>query len=378
MIWLTWRQFRAQAAVALGVLGATAVLLVVTGLDLRHIYDTSGVAMCRAHGDCGVLEPAFLSHDRVLRDLLGPALLAIPAILGIFWGAPLVAHELESGSYRLIWTQSVTRTRWLAMKVMLLGFASIAVSGLFSLMVTWWFSPIDKVVLNRFTPGVFDERGIVAVGYAALAFALGLAAGTLIRRTVPAMASALVAFIAARLAVTIWVRPHLASPVQTNMGLSSVPNLGFEQGSQGAEPFLAGNPTIPEAWVNSSQIVDKGGHLPSAQSLHSFLVRACPEIASSPKSGARPAPAAFQDCIAQLSTKFHLLVTYQPASRYWLFQVYELAIFLALALLVTGISFWWIRRDAPHRSEREARRTDKGRGNDEGDRLSRPALRSAQ
>ena len=77
-----------------------------------------------------LLDAGFLSHDKFLRDLLGPLMLAVPALLGIFWGAPLVARELETGTYRLAWTQSVTRTRWLAVKVALVGLASVAVAGL--------------------------------------------------------------------------------------------------------------------------------------------------------------------------------------------------------------------------------------------------------
>ena len=189
MIWLAWRQFRVQAVVALALLVALAVVMLVTGLHLRDLYDASGIATCKVHGDCATVEATFLAHESFLRNLLGPLLLAIPVLTGIFWGAPLLARELENGTYRLAWTQSVTRTRWLATKITLVGLASIAVAGLFSLMVSWWFHPIDKVSMNRLTPGVFDERGIVAIGYAALAFALAVAAGAVIRRTLPAMAT---------------------------------------------------------------------------------------------------------------------------------------------------------------------------------------------
>jgi len=76
----------------------------------------------------------------------------------------------------------------------------MALAGFLGLMLTWWASPIDTVNMNRFAPGVFDQRGMVAIGYAAFAFALGVTAGVLIRRTLPAMATTLVAFVAARLA----------------------------------------------------------------------------------------------------------------------------------------------------------------------------------
>jgi hypothetical protein len=351
MIWLTWRQFRVQAAVAVIFLLLAAVILGITGAHLRDLYNASGISTCRAHGDCATVYASFHAHESLLRNLLGPLLLAIPVLIGIFWGAPLLARELENGTYRLAWTQSVTRTRWLATKIALVGLASIAVAELFSLMVGWWFSPIDKINMNRLTQGVFDERGIVAIGYAAFAFALAVTAGALIRRTLPAMASTVVAFVGVRLILTYWIRPHLIAPAHTATALESASNIGFE-GSPSGETFVAGNPSIPNTWVLSSRIVDNAGHAPTTQSLHRFLQTACPNIGAPPVGGGTPPvgghqPAnqeTFQACINQLSAKFHLAVTYQPASRYWPLQGYETAIFLGLALILAGFCFWWVRR----------------------------------
>jgi hypothetical protein len=133
-------------------------------------------------------------------------------------------------------------------------------------------------------------------------------------------------------------------------GFGAASNLGFEANGASALTFVAGPPHIPNAWVYSDQIVDKAGNAARSQSLHTFLLRFCPNIATPPRSTPTGAqvhpgdPAAFQACITKLSAKFHETVTYQPASRYWTFQAYETAIFLVLALILTGISFWWIRR----------------------------------
>jgi len=355
MTWLTWRQFRVQAAVAVIFLAVAAVVLGVTGSHLRDLYNSSGVAECNAHGpstssrsiaiDCATVYATFFSHDSLLRNLLGPLLLAIPVITGIFWGAPLLARELENGTYRLAWTQSVTRTRWLASKITLVGLASIAVAELFSLMVSWWFSPIDKVNMNRLTQGVFDERGVVAIGYAAFAFALAVAVGALIRRTLPAMATTLLAFVGVRLIMTYWIRPHLLSPTHTTAGLQSASNIGFEGGPLGAT-FVARDPSLPNTWVLSSRIVDTADRAPTTRSMHDFLHTACPNIGAPPiAGGARPASeGAFQACVGQLSAKFHLAVTYQPAGHFWPLQGYETAIFLGLALVLVGSCFWWVRR----------------------------------
>ena len=105
----------------------------------------------------------------------------------MFWGAPLVAREFETGTFRLAWTQGVTRTRWLAVKLGLGGLVSMAVAGLLSLMVTWWSSPLDRVHANRLTPWSSGCATSSPIGYAAFAFALGVTAGLLFRRMLPAM-----------------------------------------------------------------------------------------------------------------------------------------------------------------------------------------------
>ena len=135
--------------------------------------------------------------------MLGPALIAIPALLGMFLGAPLVARELESGTFRLA-TQSVTRRRWLAVRFALVGGAALVVAGAASWLVTWWFAPLDAVNMNRFDPSVFTARGVVAIGYAGFAFALGVAAGALTRRTLPAIGATLLGFAGTRIAFTFW------------------------------------------------------------------------------------------------------------------------------------------------------------------------------
>ena len=148
-------------------------------------------------GPGGCVNPV-ATDDGKLQTLALALVLIVPVVIGMFWGAPLVARELETGTFRLAWTQSVTRLRWLLVKLGLVGLASAVVGGLLSLMVSWWFSPIDKVSANRFSPAAFGMHGFVPAGYALFAFVLGATVGVLFRRTLPAMAVTLVGFIAAR------------------------------------------------------------------------------------------------------------------------------------------------------------------------------------
>jgi hypothetical protein len=319
MIRFSWLQFRVQAAVVAGALLVIALAFILTGPNLAHLYDTT-VATCSARRDCSTATVNFLTHDRLLQDF-GNLVIAAPAVVGIFWGAPLVARELETGTYRLVWTQGVTRTRWLAAKLGIIGLASVAAAGLLSLMVTWWSSPFDRVNMNQFT-SVFDQRGVVPIGYGAFAFALGVTAGLLLRRTLPAMAATLAAFVAVRVLITFWVRPHLMAPVRTTSALQMTAGTTFNQTNNGPLTVIGAK---PGAWVFSDRIVDASGHPVGG----SFLSRgACLQSRGSPA------------CIGKLRE----VLVYQPASRYWAFQWYEMAIFIGLALILGGLCFWWIRR----------------------------------
>jgi len=340
-----WRQFRIQAAVAFAALAALAILLAITGTRLDHLYNTT-VAGCNAQGDCQAAKNAFIANDAFLRNGLGSLLLVVPALIGVFWGAPLIARELETGTFRLAWTQSVTRRRWLLVKLGVVGASSMCVAGLLSLMVTWWFSPLDRVNANRFSPAVFDVRDIAPIGYAAFA----ATAGALTRRTMPAIATTLVAFVGTRLAMTHWLRPQLITPAHLDLALNPT-TTGY-----GAQDFLLfvststlqpATPNIPNAWITSTQIVDRAGHGLTTQ----FLASACPQLISDGGSAGShhttEVPAAaqqvLQNCVAKVGTTYHELITYQPASRYWDFQSLELAIYLGVALILAGFCLWWVR-----------------------------------
>jgi hypothetical protein len=323
MIRFTWLQFRAQAVVVAGALA----LLAVAAAGLLH------------------------RDDGTVRLWLGVLVLVAPGLIGMFWGAPLVAREFEEGTFRLAWTQSVTRTRWMAVKLAVVGLASIAAAGLLSLVVTWWSSPLDRADLNQFA--TFDQRGIAPIGYAAFAFTLGVLAGALIRRTLPAMFVTLAVFIAVRLTEFSWLRPRLLHPVLLNLALNPG-STGY--GQQGTLSVLFSSPTLmpdppnlPNTWITSLAVVNARGQALTTQ----VLTRACPDIGQGGGGGGglgghSKAPQAVvnrtQDCVAKIGTTYHEAVAYQPASRYWPLQWYELAIFLGVALILAAACLWRIRR----------------------------------
>jgi hypothetical protein len=316
MIWLAWRQFRVQALTALIAFAALGAVLAYTGPHVTHLYQASGIQACRAsHGDCGPLIDNFTSHY-VWWHGLGAFVIVLPAIIGVFWGAPLLARELETGTYRLAWTQSVTRTRWLTTKVTMIGAASIITAAAFSVIIALWLSPFDSVAGNRFSPGTFSQRGIVPIAYTAFAFTLGVVLGALIRRLLPAMVTTLAAFAAVRLAVQQWIRPHLATPLHvTATVFDRTAGLG------------------QSVWVVSSRIVDKAGHTVTIDRDTIRTRCGLPEGEFS------------RDALGACSQRLglHAVLTIQPAHRYWPFQVWEFAIFTVLACALVAFAFWWVR-----------------------------------
>jgi hypothetical protein len=317
MIWLAWRQFRVQALTAVAAFIVLGAVLAYTGPHVTHLYNTSGIHACQAaHGDCGPLIDNFTSHYPWWHGL-GALTIALPALVGVFWGAPLLSRELETGTYRLAWTQSVTRTRWLATKVILIGVASIITATAFSVIIAVWLSPFDRVAGNRFSPGTFSQRGIVPVAYTLFAFALGVACGALIRRLLPAMVATLAGFAAVRLVVQQWIRPHLATPLH-------VAGTVFDRSAAVGQ----------SVWIVSSRIVDKAGHTVTIDRDTIRTRCGLPEGEFS--------RTALGACTQRLG--LHSILTIQPAHRYWPFQAWEFAIFTMLAIAVTAFAFWWTRR----------------------------------
>ncbi len=362
MTWFAWRQFRLQAIVAAIILIVLAVVFGITGLHLYHQYDTV-VKHCASHADCGSVISAFQSSNHLLQHFIQAGGILLPALLGAFWGAPLVAREFESGTFRLAWTQSVSRTTWLMGKFAVVALAAVVTDALFTAMATWWARPFDH--LNNSPFSGFDTRDIVPIGYALFAVTLGVAIGLLIRRTVPAMALTFAAFATLRILFTDYVRPRFATPLR----YKSAFNAPFQSSGGGAPSAIAKAGPGANAWVltnttlsRTGKIIGQNGgigpngefNVTSIGSHHDALggVGTCPNRFPSPPAhlvGQRisigPDPAmtkAIETCI----NSFHLqsLYTYQPASRFWTFQWYEMGSYVVLSAVLASLSVWWVRR----------------------------------
>ncbi|WIV61773.1 transporter [Amycolatopsis nalaikhensis] len=326
MTWLAWRQFRVPALSVFAGLAAIAVVLAVTGPDLVGRTDFS--------------DQDVLFSGTIL------VLYLLPAVIGVFWGAPMITRELESGTHSLVWNQTVTRKRWLTTK---LGFgvaAAMLAGGVLSLAVTWWASPIDALAsartapgaLARIAPAVFGARGIAPIGYAAFALVLGVAVGMLLRRTLAAMAVTLVALAAVLLLVPVFVRPYLLPPVDETVSITDR-NITNITGNESGVIEEIGVTRPAGAWMLTNETVDPAGN--AVTPLPDFVQHCMPKPS---REAGPPDHGTVSACLAQLDAHgYHQHITYQPGSRFWALQWLELALYLVLTAALTAFCFRRVR-----------------------------------
>jgi hypothetical protein len=312
MAWVTWRQHRTQLLLAVALLAVVALAAVATGLGIRSAFDRQKLDACvppAARTGCDIIVRHFQGeyHDQVL---VVRYLVFLPALLALFVGAPLLARELEHGTYRLAWTQGVSRRRWLLSQTLLLALASAIGALALSALVMWWRHPFDQLE-GRMAPSRFEIEGLVVPAYAVFALAVGILTGALLKRTVAAMSAALLAFVAARLAVAQFVRPHyVAAEHDTATGLTPT--------------------THAHDWVLSNSLVDAVGRQITAARENLAIVHA------------QQARIDAQDYL--LSLGWRRAVSFQPSDRFWTFQAIEAGIFVGLAAVMVLLTLRLLHR----------------------------------
>jgi hypothetical protein len=322
---LVWRQYRAQGAIAVALLAAFTAVILVDGLQIASHWH-SVLATCAGRSAC--LQQQSPLVNGVVSDL--PYLsLIVPVVLGMLWGAPLVAHELETSTSDFAWAQSITRTRWLAIKAGWLLLAAAVCGGVLAVLTTWWSGPINAESASAFDPGQFDTQGIVPIGYAVFAMALGIAAGTVARRTLPAIAIVLGGFIALRLVIADFLRQHYMAAVTTYYNVT-------------------GSFTPPgQAWVMAQGAVSRTGVTVAMGwgELEPALPASCQRLLPAPGSGKSASLNPVFSCMQ--AHGWRGFATYQPSYRYWPFQGIETGIYVALAAALITVTFVIVRkRDA--------------------------------
>ena len=315
MIWVSWRQQRTETLIALGVLGLLAALLVPTGVHMASVYHHDGLSACFSSNSrvCQGAVGDFSRRFESLGGLLGWFNL-VPGLIGVLLAAPFI-QELENGTFRLAWTQSITRRRWLAVKLGVTIAAALIAALLLTALLTWWRAPLDHLH-GRMESNVFDFEGTVPFAYVLFGLGLALAAGAVWRRTVPAVIVGFAGYTAARVFVATWLRQRYQSPLSSTWPLTKG----------------AGDPNLNHAWVLSQQPSDKLGH---AFRPRPGLLESCSQVITDKTARIDPS------CLAKLGGGYDHAI-YQPASRFWLFQGIETALFGGVAIALILFAAWWV------------------------------------
>jgi hypothetical protein len=324
MAWVTWRQHRIALAGVAVLLGGLALYLWLAGLQIHRDWTTAVTCHPASSGACGALAGYFIS-DWQPAQIISVALQAVPALIGAFVGAPVLAREMETGTFRYAWTQGFGRWRWTLAKLVPLAVVVAAAAGAFSVLVSWYYQPFLTGTVQYYSrpvsldAGMFDLRGVAFTGWTLAAFAIGALAGMLIRRVVPAIAATLAAYTGLALATALYLREHYMTPL------------------------LVKNADAPgSAWV-LSQWWTRGGTPVSQSALSQFLQQEAPQLAGDGKGGIPQSSTVNQYLVRH---GYSLWTSYQPGSRFWPFQWIEGGWLLALSVLLIAATVWLVRRRA--------------------------------
>jgi hypothetical protein len=302
-------------------LGALAVYLWLAGLQIHHAYATDchpasslacSINFSGRYGTTGILVSVFLQ--------------AVPVLIGAFAGAPVLARELETGTYRFAWTQGMGRRRWTLAKLVLLAVVVTAVAGAFSVLYSWFNQPFfASGYAIPFATRVFDLGKVAFAAWTLAAFSIGALAGMLIRRVVPAIAATLAVYAGLALATAGYLRQHYMTPLLTS------------------------HANLPGSAWSVSQWYTKGGKFAfSAQGsqLARTVTRFCPPKIGTSGQGTsvRVGGGSPAQCLSPHG--YTQWTSYQPGSRFWPFQWIEGGWLLALSVLLIAATVWLVRRRA--------------------------------
>jgi hypothetical protein len=321
LLWVTWRQYRVAIAGVTLLLGGLSAWMLISGLQVRSAMDQIGFTGCPSvtAASCAAARQmlagqGYLSTENTFAGVLQ----AVPALAGIFIGGPLLARELESGTFRFAWTQGCGRLRWTVSRLVPLAVLVAAGTAALSLVISWYAQPfLAADATSVFRSTLFDLRGVDLAAWTLAAFTIAALAGLLIRRTVAAMAAAAAAWGGLFAVTSIYLRVRYEAPLVVR-GQASAP----------------GGDGVP--WVLKRWMTGPDGHVLSAPAMGRAVSQARSAL------GTRSGPAATAHWLAR-----HGYITWQrvqPPGRFWHFQLIESGWLLALALVLGAATIWLVRR----------------------------------
>jgi ABC-type transport system involved in multi-copper enzyme maturation permease subunit len=331
MAGVTWRQHRIALAGVTVLLGALALWLWLAGASLHRAYAAAIACHPASSPACQDLINTFsVSAENHFMGSKGPGgilLQLVPALIGAFVGAPVLARELETGTFRYAWTQGLGRWRWALAKLVLLAVVLAAATGAFGALVSWYCQPYSgtghqALGLYETSPLVtlFSLREVTFPAWTLAAFTIGALAGMLIRRVVPAIAATLAVYAGLTFATAGFLREHYLTPLVNN-------SLNL--------------PGTSTAWIVSQWSTKNGRFAFAGNPPLNLLNQYC---SSNPAAKNGPPGEAFAQCLDHYG--YVQWTSYQPASRFWPFQWIEGGWLLVMSALLIAATVWLVQRRA--------------------------------
>ncbi len=315
--WMTWRQQRTAYVTTAVVLGALAVFLLINGTAMHSNYHDVGLSSCGplAGNRCQIPLGLFDQNYEKWAQYLPRFVLFVPGLLAAFVAAPIVARELESGTYRFAWTQSRSRTSWLTAKVVLVIVPITTAAIAFSALFAWWYEPFEPLMGRMSSGQAYEVSGTVFAARTAFGLALGLSVGAVLRRVVAAMAATLALWVATTWVMIVYIRPTIEQPLTVPANSSLITSGG---------------------WTVSEYFGRPGGvHITNKGSAFSHL------YAQAQHEGVTDSKA-FEGWLGRHGYVHY--ATYEPENRFWHFQLIESVGYLAVLLVLVAALFWWVRK----------------------------------
>ncbi len=329
--WLTHR----SALLAVGVVFfALVAAIVVPALSVQGAYSHFIADGCLGHpytGGCQRLLTVVGGPTTYLSNL-AIALHLFPLIAGVFIGAPLISRELESNSFRFTWTQGIGRARFELRRFALLAATTVVAAAVLGLLMGWFAHPLEVVGLtSRWNAGLFDTTVLMLPAWTLFALAGGTLVGLAVGRTVNAMA--ITALPVGALLLLGAIRQFGSFPGLVERVLRVAPAVA-RTNQLSDQPWNApaqGTGVGPKgSWLVQSWVTTPRGHALNPTQLFALVSRR-------PKSVRAPG-----EWLASMHYK--CWYSYQPADRFWTFEVVCAAVLVALAVMFAVAMLRLLRR----------------------------------
>ena len=299
------------------------MLLAIRGHQMRDAYAVVQSCTPAASAACRFANETFRDSYSDIGPI-GALFVWLPALIGAFAGAPLLARELETGTFRYAWTQGVGRLRWLLGLLVPVAVGVMALAGAFGLLMTWYLHTLLLAGFQqRLHPSIFPTTGLAVVGWALFAFSVGALAGVLIRRVVAALAVTLVVWTGVAFLASSVLRNNYLTPLVTSH----------------PDQLRLGDLQVDQWWQHGSIRVTDAQLNAVLQSTGGQVFNGGKVAIANPGAAGSIDP--FQYLTQHGYTQWE---SYQPDSRYWTFQWIEFGWLVAVSLLLLGGTIWLVRR----------------------------------